>query len=134
MFRKKTVLTAEEKTTQAMEECFVQNFKRLHQCMNEQEVAQYVQKRWLFPAANDMKKIDTPETLMHIKAICGAAYRTKVPLEPYSLLYVQNQAEEGHADALAQFMQAQSEKFKKVCIWYKCSPIAQLQRMWSFRR
>lgn len=139
MFHISTVFTNKKQSNnsqkdpalQAMEKCYVQKFKhRLKYYGSKSEaqerVAQYARDELLFPMADDIDNIGTDNTLRHIKAICGAAYRTKIPLSPYTLWYVQNQAELAKADKLAVYMQQQHEHFKKVHIWLRCSPFANL--------
>ena len=119
---------------QHMEKCFIQDFKHRQTFWDEDQMAQYVQQRLLFPAVNNAAQINQSSTLQRIQAICGAAYRTKIPLNMYALWYVQNQAEQSGATQLATFMQNQSERFKKVHIWLKCNPLAHMKRMWLLRK
>lgn len=121
--------STENNTLQKMEKCFIQDFKRRQQFWGSEQMVQYVQKKWLFPLADDEKRIASADTFRRVQAICGAAYRTKIPLNPYGLWYVQSQAERGGATALSEYMEGQYEKFKKVHVWLKCSPIAHIKRL-----
>jgi len=112
------------KNVQFMEKCFALDFQRRLKVFRKtkrapQEVAQYIQKKFLFPTAENVSQLGREKTFMYIQALCEAAYRTNIPLSPYALLYLQSQAEKYCAVTLADYMQTQTLRFRKMQTWLK---------------
>ncbi len=128
-----TTSTPKAKSIQEMEQCFIQKFKHKKETLNDEQLAEYVEQKLLIPAVKNKQTIKTPETFQYIQAIYGAAYRTKIPLNPAEFWYIQNQAEQAGARALAKYVEEQYTKFKRVHIWLKCSPFAKFKRLWFMR-
>lgn len=131
--KKEEAIALENKTVQEMERCLIQKFKHKKQMLNDGKMAEYVEQRFLLPAVKNKQKIKDPKTFQYLQAIYGAAYRTKIPLNPAEFWYVQHQAEQAGATELANYVKDQYTKFKRVHIWLKCNPLAKFKRLWFMR-
>jgi len=107
------ILTKEsEKRSRDLEKIFVQSFKHQKQVFGINRATRYVEKK-LDYIADDETHIHAPGTFDMIRAICGAALKTDIPVGPVPLWRLQHNAEECGAMDLAKYVEVQSKNFKK---------------------
>ena len=120
------------KVQYALEKRFAKQLKRIKNFANSTNAAEYVQSRWLGDVVTHAQYTDADA--IQIKTVCAAAYHAGIPLDQGFLWYMENRANEGRNNELAQQINQQAKLHKKLA----CAQVAgfwtSVRRCFGFER